>query len=293
MEDVQLFLSGTKLGRWVYEGARNGQAVLNSYPGFLMLLKEDTGREGRKEEGFEGRGKGKERKTKGQIKRHLQEKEAKNDNDGEDEDEDVKEGEKEGEVPATRPAFPEVCPVSAAAVAALTASTLYPIPPLPLNPYRGIKKACKLKQVSLVCVRHPKTGKFLAVEETRDRGWWLPAGNVDPGETFAQAAYRETLEEAGIGIKVEGLLRVEHRRTEATSGRMRVFFYGSPIHEDAPLKSTPDGESLRAKWMTPKDMKGLKLRSREVIEWAEYVEGGGVIYSLSLLAEEGEPVLSR
>eukprot|EP00624_Nannochloropsis_granulata_P003705 evm.model.NODE_28766_length_8251_cov_18.900740.1 len=74
---------------------------------------------------------------------------------------------------------------------------------------------------------------------------------------------------------------------------MRVVFYGSPIHKDAPLKSKSDGESLGAKWMTVKDMKAVKLRSREVIEWAEYVEGGGTIFPLSLFAEEGEPVPSR
>jgi len=179
-------------------------------------------------------------------------------------------------------------------------------------------------------VRHPTTGKSLAVEEAKseywgeggrreggrdgmekkgmdkcrtkahlpslppslpsDKGWWLPAGHVDPEETFPQAAYRETLEEAGIGIQIEGLLRVEHRLTKPSSGRMRVVFYGVPIHADAPLKSKPDGESLRAKWVTVKEMRGLRLRSREVIEWAEYVEGGGVIYPLSLLAGEGEPV---
>ena len=37
-------------------------------------------------------------------------------------------------------------------------------------------------------------GKWLAVKETHNRGWWLPAGAVEAGETFAQAAYRETLE---------------------------------------------------------------------------------------------------
>lgn len=104
------------------------------------------------------------------------------------------------------------------------------------------------------------------------------------------AAYRETLEEAGIGVKLEGLLRVEHRLSTPSSGRMRVVFYGSPIHADAPLKSQPDEESVGAKWVTVKEMKNLRLRSREVMEWAQYVEGGGTIYPLSLLAGEGEPV---
>lgn len=36
-------------------------------------------------------------------------------------------------------------------------------------------------------------GRWLAVREAHNRGWWLPAGAVEIGETFAQAAYRKAL----------------------------------------------------------------------------------------------------
>ena len=48
------------------------------------------------------------------------------------------------------------------------------------------KNPQKNNAVALVVVRHPSTGKYLAVEEQHDKGWWLPAGHVDPNETFAQ-----------------------------------------------------------------------------------------------------------
>jgi 8-oxo-dGTP pyrophosphatase MutT (NUDIX family) len=35
-----------------------------------------------------------------------------------------------------------------------------------------------------------------------DRGWWLPAGHVDPNESFQDAARRETMEEAGIDVNL-------------------------------------------------------------------------------------------
>jgi 8-oxo-dGTP pyrophosphatase MutT (NUDIX family) len=35
-----------------------------------------------------------------------------------------------------------------------------------------------------------------------ERGWWLPAGHVDPNESFATAALRETVEEAGIHVNL-------------------------------------------------------------------------------------------
>lgn len=175
-------------------------------------------------------------------------------------------------------------------IARVTASTQFPIPPLPRNPHGGVKEHFKLKQVALVVCRHPRTGKFLAVEEQGGKGWWLPAGHVDPNETFAAAAYREALEEAGIGIKLEGVLRVEHRLTGPVKGRLRVVFYGEPIHPDAPLKSVPDEESRSARWVTLAELRRLPLRSTELVHWAEYLENGGTVYPLSLFAGEGEPV---
>lgn len=35
---------------------------------------------------------------------------------------------------------------------------------------------------SVVVCRHPVTKKWLAVDESKGRGWWLPAGHVDRGQ---------------------------------------------------------------------------------------------------------------
>jgi 8-oxo-dGTP pyrophosphatase MutT (NUDIX family) len=40
--------------------------------------------------------------------------------------------------------------------------------------------------------------------------WDLPAGYLDPGESFEQAARRETLEEAGIEVELTGLSGIYH-----------------------------------------------------------------------------------
>jgi phosphatase NudJ len=42
----------------------------------------------------------------------------------------------------------------------------------------------------------------------------LPAGAVDAGENFVQAAHRETMEEAGIEINLLGILRVDYKVKE-------------------------------------------------------------------------------
>ncbi len=70
-------------------------------------------------------------------------------------------------------------------------------------------------QFALLIVRNsfkdsPHFGKWLAVNESRGRGWWIPGGAVDAGETFVMAANRECVEEAGIKVDLKGILKVDH-----------------------------------------------------------------------------------
>jgi 8-oxo-dGTP pyrophosphatase MutT (NUDIX family) len=62
---------------------------------------------------------------------------------------------------------------------------------------------------ALVVVR--QGNRFLLVHERKHgQGWYLPAGRVESGETLTQAAVRETLEETGVPVVLDGVLRVEH-----------------------------------------------------------------------------------
>ena len=81
---------------------------------------------------------------------------------------------------------------------------------------------------ALVICRNPKTGQYLAVNETKNRGWWIPGGAVDAGETFRTAAMRECIEEAGILIDIKGVIKVEHFLSNNNFFKMRVIFYAEP-----------------------------------------------------------------
>jgi 8-oxo-dGTP pyrophosphatase MutT (NUDIX family) len=131
---------------------------------------------------------------------------------------------------------------------------------------------------SLVLVRLGR--RFLLVHE-RKHGqlWYLPAGRVEPGETFAMAARRETMEEAGVDIVLEGVLRIE--QTPMAGARMRVIFVARPA-DDRPPKSVADEESLGAGWFTLEDMADLPLRSQEVVELARSVHDGALVHPMSL-----------
>jgi phosphatase NudJ len=137
---------------------------------------------------------------------------------------------------------------------------------------------------ALVIVRRGE--QFLVVHE-RKHGqlWYLPAGRAEPGETLVAAAVRETREEAGIPIVVDGVVRIEH--TPMPGGaRVRAIFVARPA-DDTPLKSAPDDESLGAAWVTLADLDQLALRGPEVRTLFEHVARGGAVYPLAVLGHEG------
>ncbi len=134
----------------------------------------------------------------------------------------------------------------------------------------------------LVVVRHE--GRFLLVQEC-DRRWYLPAGRVEPGESFAEAACRETLEEGGIEVQLTGVLRVEHS-PGLEGARLRVVFLAEPAGNTLP-KSVTDEESLGAMWGTLDDLKALALRGEEVAAIIRYVASGGPVLPLSVIQPEG------
>lgn len=54
-------------------------------------------------------------------------------------------------------------------------------------------------------------GRLLLVERADDGTWGLPSGYVDPGESPAETAVRETREETGVEVEVVDLVDVYHR----------------------------------------------------------------------------------
>ncbi|MFO0724298.1 MAG: NUDIX domain-containing protein [Myxococcota bacterium] len=142
---------------------------------------------------------------------------------------------------------------------------------------------------SLVVVKQGR--RFLVVEE-HTKGWYLPAGRVEAGETFADAARRETLEGAGISIDLEGIFRIEHQPHVSGTARMRVIFLARPA-DDRPPKRAADQESLGARWVTVEELRALPLRGEEVLWMFEEVLAGAPIYPMSVLAPEGQPLITR
>ena len=140
--------------------------------------------------------------------------------------------------------------------------------------------------IAIVIVR--RGDRFVLVEETRDRGWYLPAGRIEAGEDILAGARREVREEAGIEVELEGIVRFEHTPSSDGVVRLRCILVGRP-RDDAALKSEADGESRQAAWVGVEELPAFRLRAPEVAQLLRYVHAGGTVHPLSLLTPEGAP----
>jgi len=149
---------------------------------------------------------------------------------------------------------------------------------------------------ALVICKHRTTGKYLCVKETKNRGWWIAGGLVEPGEDFYSAAIRETNEEAQVVIEIKGILRVEHTLHGHQSARMRVIFFA--VSDTNTPKQFSDSHSECAAWLTINEIENLQkikpgIRGPEIIEWPIFIETGGPIALNNFLVNENHLIISE
>ncbi|KAF2071026.1 hypothetical protein CYY_007647 [Polysphondylium violaceum] len=135
----------------------------------------------------------------------------------------------------------------------------------------------------VICKR--KDGSFLLVNEAAGRGWWLPGGRTNIGESLQQCAIRETKEESGIDVAIKGILRIEYSPHMGYS-RMRVIFYAEPVDDKQLPKSLPCYESVCAAYVKVSELTNFYLRGKEPNIWFNYVNQGKTIHPVSLLTLE-------
>ena len=122
-----------------------------------------------------------------------------------------------------------------------------------------------------------KNGKYLLIEEQSSQGLVFnqPAGHLEANESLQEAAIRETLEETGWHIEIEGVVGMALYRSPSNGVTYhRSTFFAKAITETA--NAVLDDGIERALWMTYDDMlqNANRMRSPLVIRAVEQYQDG-------------------
>ena len=121
-----------------------------------------------------------------------------------------------------------------------------------------------------------RDGRLLLVEEAIDGRQVLnqPAGHLEPDETLAEAACRETLEETGWTVRLSAFIGTYQWTAPDGTPFLRFAYAAEPLSQD-PARPLDDG-ILRALWLTPAELKADPSRLRSPLVWevvADYLAG--------------------
>lgn len=119
-------------------------------------------------------------------------------------------------------------------------------------------------------------GRILLIERTDNGNWSLPGGAMDLGESIAEAAVRETLEETGIRCEITGLVGiytnprhlVRYTSNEEVRQEFTVVFKGRQVGGEP---RTSD-ESTRVLWVSPADFDDHRMHPSMRMRLQHYLE---------------------
>lgn len=100
-------------------------------------------------------------------------------------------------------------------------------------------------------------GQILVIRKSYRKGWWVPGGLLNKGETWEQAAVRETFEEVGMRIDEAHLVFIKEMPGDlGPNDRIHLF----EVEIDRPEDVKIDGrEIIGAEFITPQEALKLDL----------------------------------
>jgi ADP-ribose pyrophosphatase YjhB (NUDIX family) len=105
-------------------------------------------------------------------------------------------------------------------------------------------------------------GRVLLIRRTDNTLWALPGGAQDFGESIAEAAVRETAEEAGIVVEVidvVGIYTNPHHLVEYSNGEVRQQFSICFRANYVSGEPTPSSESSEVRWVDVNELDSLPI----------------------------------
>ena len=127
----------------------------------------------------------------------------------------------------------------------------------------------KVSVVSGVVIRNAK--KYALVQEAQPKAyglWNLPAGHVDVGESFEEAAIREAKEECGLDVELKQKIGIFQVKPDAV---VKHFYFAETDNSKLVF---PREEILHAKWFSFNEIQAMKnkLRDPEVYDAIKIAE---------------------
>ena len=109
-------------------------------------------------------------------------------------------------------------------------------------------------ELTVLCLIH-KGDSYLLQDRVKNdwRGYTLPGGHIEPGESIVEAVIREMKEETGLDIKQPRLCGVKQFPIEG--GRYIVFLFETEQFEGV-LNSSDEGTMH---WVNAKDLSSVNL----------------------------------
>lgn len=122
------------------------------------------------------------------------------------------------------------------------------------------------------CVR--RGDEVLLIERTDNSNWSMPGGAMDPGESLTGCAVRETHEETGLHVAVEGVSGlytdpghvIQYTSDNECRQEFTVIFHARHVSGEP----SPSSESRRVVWVPVDQVEGLRMdpSQRKRLLWA-------------------------
>jgi ADP-ribose pyrophosphatase YjhB (NUDIX family) len=119
-------------------------------------------------------------------------------------------------------------------------------------------------------------GEILLIRRTDNDNWAVPGGAIDLGESVAQAAVRETVEESGIECEITGIVGIysdpKHVLLYTSNGEVRQEF--SIVLTGRPLSGqpTPSSESSEVRWVPVSEVRDYTMDRSMRIRVNDYLD---------------------